>query len=290
MPDAPPLSDPTARNAHWRTFQFVMQNVFCFWMGYRARGLEHLPDGGALLLINHQSFLDPLLVGLPLTRPVSYLARDNLFRVPVIGWMLRNTYVMPINREAASTGSIREAIRRIEHGFYVGIFPEGTRSRDGQVGNLKPGFLALLKRTEAPVIPIGIAGAFEAFPKGSPLPLPGRIRVVVGEPFDRERLTSFPREQEADLIRHVRDRMVACVAEAQAWRDEPVKTDVAATPDPTLRGWRAACRRGHNSVAAHEGRDRQAAGCGPSVWRRDPVAGALRVMPDSSPTTKPVMS
>ena len=103
----PSLPDPLSRNAHWRTIQFVLQIVVCVWLRYRARGMEHLPkQGGALLLINHQSYLDPLLVGLPLQRPVSYLARDSLFRVPVIGWILRNTYVMPINREAASTAAI----------------------------------------------------------------------------------------------------------------------------------------------------------------------------------------
>ncbi|MDZ4684663.1 MAG: lysophospholipid acyltransferase family protein [Planctomycetaceae bacterium] len=220
MPDASPLPDPTARNFYWRIFQFVMQSVFCFWMGYRARGQEHLPDEGALLLINHQSFLDPLLVGLPFSRPVSFLARDNLFRVPILGHILRNTHVIPINREAASTASLRAAIRHIDHGFYVGLFPEGTRTLDGLVGELKPGFLALLRRTTAPVIPVGVAGAFEAFPKGTPFPLPGRVRVVFGEPFDRDRLTAFHKEQEADLLRHVRERITACVAEAQAWRDE----------------------------------------------------------------------
>ena len=110
MPDD--LPNPLSRNAHWRTLQFVLQILFCFWLRFRARGMERLPKvGGALLLVNHQSYLDPLLVGVPLQRPVSYLARDSLFRVPVIGWILRNTYVMPINREAASTSSLREAIR-----------------------------------------------------------------------------------------------------------------------------------------------------------------------------------
>ncbi|HUQ70621.1 MAG TPA: lysophospholipid acyltransferase family protein [Planctomycetaceae bacterium] len=232
MPDASHLPDPTVRNVYWRTFQFVMQSVFCFWMGYRARGLEHLPDEGALLLINHQSFLDPLLVGLPLSRPVSFLARDDLFRVPVVGHILRNTYVMPINREAASTASLREAIRRIDHGFYVGIFPEGTRTLDGLVGELKPGFLALLRRTKAPVIPVGVAGAFEAFPKGTPFPLPGRIRVVFGAPFDRDRLAASGKDEEADLLRYVRERIVACVADAQAWRDDPGTDHVAVNGDP----------------------------------------------------------
>ncbi len=183
--------------------------------------MEHLPaEGGALLLINHQSFLDPLLVGLPIQRPVSYLARDSLFRVPVIGWVLRNTYVMPINREAASTASLREAIRRIDHGFYVGIFPEGTRTETGAVGTLKPGFLALLRRTKVPVIPVGIAGAFEAYPKGQPFPAPGNVRVVFGEAFERTQLEAFGKDREHELLAFVHERISACHDAAAAWRAE----------------------------------------------------------------------
>ena len=219
MLDTSPLPNPLERNAHWRTFQFILQNFFCFWLRYRARGMEHLPaTGGALLLINHQSFLDPLLVGLPLTRPVSYLARDNLFRVPLIGWILRNTYVMPINREAASTSSLKEAIRRLEHGFYVGLFPEGTRTETGAVQDFKPGFLLLLRRTSVPVIPVGIAGAFEAYPKGSPFPRPGIVRVVFGEALNREELADFPKEREDELVALIRERIVQCQRAAAEWR------------------------------------------------------------------------
>lgn len=215
-----PIPDPLRRNAHWRTIQFVLQNFFCFWLRYRARGIENLPaTGGALLLVNHQSFLDPLLVGLPLTRPVSFLARDSLFRIPVIGYILRNTYVMPINRESASTASLREAIRRIGAGFYVGIFPEGTRTLDGQVGEFKPGFLALMRRTTAPIIPVGIAGAFEAYPKGTPFPYPGKVRVVFGTAFDRERLESFGKADEDALLAFVHEGVAKCAHDAQAWRD-----------------------------------------------------------------------
>jgi len=221
MSETSTLPDPLRRNTYWWSIQLVLQAFFCFWLRYRARGIEHLPTtGGALLLVNHQSYVDPLLVGLPLTRPVSYLARDNLFRVPVLGHILRKTYVMPINREAASTTSIREAIRRIDAGFYVGIFPEGTRTLDGTVGEMKPGFLALLRRTTVPVIPVGIAGAFECYPKGTPFPWPGKVRVVFGAAIDRERLASFGKGNEDALVDFVRQRIVECATAAQTWRDE----------------------------------------------------------------------
>lgn len=212
------LPDPLERNAHWRTFQIIMQNVFCFWLGYRARGLENIPpSGGGLMVINHQSFLDPLLAGLPLTRPVSFLARDSLFRVPFVGWVLRNTYVMPINREAASTASLREAIRRLKHGFLVGIFPEGTRTPDGQVGELKPGFLALIRRSKQPVYPVGISGAFEAMPRGSLIMRPRRVRLVYGEPISAETIESYGRDDEG-LLTVVRLRLIACHRAAEDWR------------------------------------------------------------------------
>lgn len=198
-----------------------MSNVFGLWLRMRTRGIEHLPkEGGALLLINHQSYLDPLLVGMPLQRPISYLARDSLFRVPVIGLVLKNTYVMPINRESASTASLREAIRRLQHGFYVGIFPEGTRTVDGTVGPFKPGFLALLRRADVPVIPVGVAGAYEAMPRGTPFLWPGKVRVVFGEALPREKLAAFPKSDEEGLLEYVRQHVIACQTDASEWRKD----------------------------------------------------------------------
>lgn len=221
VPPSTPLPDPIHPNWVWRTIRIVLRNVFSFWMRYRARGFERLPEGGALFLINHQSFLDPLLVGLPLQRPVSYLARDTLFPIPVIGWILRKTYVMPIRREAATTESLRESIRRLEHGFYVGIFPEGTRSHDGSIGELKPGFVALLRRCQAPVVPIGIAGARDVLPRGAKFLRPRRVHVIFGEPISPETLAPLTqRGREADLLAFTRERLQSCHDAALRWRDE----------------------------------------------------------------------
>lgn len=191
------------------------------WLRYQARGLENLPKvGGGLVLVNHQSFLDPTLVGLPLQRPVSYLARDSLFRVPVIGWVLRNTYVMAINREAASTASIRTALRRMNDGFLVGLFPEGTRSHDGRVGQFKPGFISLIRRAKVPVYPVGIAGAYEAMPRGGFRLWPQRVRVVYGRPLCAEEVTRLcAKGHEDELVAYVHAAVEACQLEAQRWRD-----------------------------------------------------------------------
>ena len=215
-----PLPPPKARNVVWWTSQLIMQNVFCFWLGYRARGQERLDEaGGGLVLANHQSFLDPLLIGLPLHRPISFVARDTLFKIPVIGWILRNTYVMPISRESASSASLRETIRRMQHGYLVGLFPEGTRTETGEVGPFKPGFVALIRRAKLPVYPVGIAGAFQAMGRGSWFLKPARVRVVVGEPISVEELAQFAgRDKDQALIELVRSRIVECYTQAEAWR------------------------------------------------------------------------
>jgi len=227
--EPPPLPPPKARNVLWRTSQLIMQNVFCFWLGYRARGQERLDEaGGGLVLANHQSFLDPLLVGLPLHRPISFVARDSLFKVPVVGWILRNTYVMP------SSASLRETIRRMQHGFLVGVFPEGTRTETGEVGEFKPGFVALIRRAKLPVYPVGIAGAFQAMGKGSWFMKPARVRVVVGEPISVEELAQFDgRDKDQALIELVRSRIIECYTQAEAWRTgatQAIDPDAAERP------------------------------------------------------------
>lgn len=218
--DSQPLPHPTNRNIVWLAIQFTLRLVFLLWLRYQCRGLHNVPrSGGGLVLVNHQSFLDPLLVGLPLQRPVSYLARDTLFPIPLVGWVLRKTYVMPINRDAASTASIREALQRMQHGFLVGIFPEGTRCIDGEVGEFKPGFVSLIRRLNLPVYPVGVAGAHEAMPRGGLRLLPRPVRVVFGKPLTREDLDHLcVKGQEDALVEFARSAVVACQQEAEEWR------------------------------------------------------------------------
>ena len=229
---------PQRRNWVWLGFQVVLRLVFAVWLRYRALGHQHLNvPGGMLLVINHQSFLDPLMVGLPLARPVSFLARDNLFRVPFIGWVLRNTYVLPINREAASTGALREMIARLRAGFWVGIFPEGTRSTDGTLSELKPGFLALLRRADVPVCPVGIAGTGQALGRGAWFLRPTKVRVIFGEPIPRELIQEALKQGDETLLALIRDRLQACVDQADSWRDgrsQPRIQDNAVTAFPLV--------------------------------------------------------
>ncbi len=206
------------RNPVWRILQLPFFLSCCVWMRLRVSGRENVDDSrGGLLLVNHQSFLDPMLVAVLLSRPISYLARDSLFKLPVVGWILRNTHVIPISRESARGGSIRIAIERLNEGFLVGIFPEGTRSADGTVGRFRPGFLALARRTSQPIYPVGIAGATRAMPRGAWFVRPCRIRVVYGTPFSADEVSQFHSSgDEAALCELVRARVAECASKAAA--------------------------------------------------------------------------
>lgn len=216
---AEPLAHPTRPNWLWLTLQVILRILFIVWLRYRVRGLRHIPpEGGGLVLVNHQSYLDPILVQLGMSRPVSWIGRENLFRIPVFGWIIRKLYAMPIKRESGGTAIIRESVRRMQHGFLVGIYPEGTRTRNGSVGPFKPGFVAMIRRGQLPVYPVGIAGAFNALPRGAFFLRPRKVRVVFGEPIpftDLEPLCARGREEE--LVQFMYDRVCAAKNEAEAW-------------------------------------------------------------------------
>ena len=179
--------------------------------------MEHLEDSkGGVFLINHQSLLDPIIAAVLLRRPVSFLARDSLFRIPVLGWILRRTYVIPISREAARGGSIRTAIERLDEGFIVGMFPEGTRSSGTDIRKFRPGFLAVIRRTEQPVYPVGIAGTDNCLPRGAWFVRPGRVKVVYGAPLSPEETQQLhdSDRDDAELCELVRLKVAECVQQA----------------------------------------------------------------------------
>jgi 1-acyl-sn-glycerol-3-phosphate acyltransferase len=217
----PASESPVRPNRHYLFFRALARLAFPIYFRLRVRGLEKIPARGpALLVINHQSFLDSMFVGAPLPRTICYLARDSLFRVPVVGWILRHTYVMPVNRESASSSSLRLAADRLKRGFLVGIFPEGTRSTDGQIAPLKPGFIALVRRGNVPIIPVGVAGTAAAWPRDSKVIRPKPCRVVYGDPIPTEVLARLVvKGNEQALLEEVRGRMIACQQEAQQWLD-----------------------------------------------------------------------
>jgi 1-acyl-sn-glycerol-3-phosphate acyltransferase len=183
---------------------WLSRTVLTIGFSYRFEGGRHIPPRGpALLIANHQSFLDPPAVGCATRRHLCFLARKTLFR-GLFGKLIDRLNAVPVDQEGIAKQGLKTILEQLKAGQAVLVFPEGERTRTGEVQPLKPGVLLLIKRMAAPIVPIGIAGAFDAlprmrkWPKLSPLVLPptgADIAVSVGEPIPAERYRHVPREQ-----------------------------------------------------------------------------------------------
>jgi 1-acyl-sn-glycerol-3-phosphate acyltransferase len=186
----------------------------CYWasmaamtLGFslRMEGRRNVPRHGPVLLIaNHQSFLDPVIVGLAARRHLCFLARKTLFRHPAFGPLIRSLNAIPVDQEGIGKEGLQSILHRLQEGDAVLVFPEGHRTKTGAVQPLRPGIHLLIKRVQAPIVPCGIAGAFDALPPSRALPrlspffLPrtgGDVAVFLGQPIPPERFAEMPREQ-----------------------------------------------------------------------------------------------
>jgi 1-acyl-sn-glycerol-3-phosphate acyltransferase len=162
----------------------------------RVFGREHVPKhGGVLVVSNHQSHLDPILVGLACDRRLNYVARDTLFGFAPFRWLINSFDAIPIDREGIGLGGLKESLRRLKDGEMLLIFPEGTRTRDGEVGQLKPGFLALARRAKVPLLPVGLDGSYESWPRRNLLPQPAVIQIRFAAPLAPEIMSGMSDEQ-----------------------------------------------------------------------------------------------
>lgn len=145
-------------------------------------------SGPVIVAANHSSNLDVPVLGSSLMpklgRRLQWLGKRELFDWPVIGWIARNGGVHAVDRGAADVEAFRIAARILEEGHALFVFPEGTRSRDGTLGEGRDGVAVLALRTGAPIVPVGVSGSYERWPRGQKLPRPGgRVTVRIGSPF-----------------------------------------------------------------------------------------------------------
>lgn len=173
----------------------------------RRRGLENLPRRGpAILVANHSSFLDPAALGSACPRKVHFLIMRSMYDLARFRWFYAGMESIPISSDRLDALSLRRALRALREGQVVGVFPEGGRRLDGRVGEARPGAALLAARTAAPVVPVGIRGAYEALPPRGLFPRPKRVEVVFGRPLrwnggepDRDSLASFARRMMGEV-------------------------------------------------------------------------------------------
>ncbi len=169
----------------WRGFRLL----FRFYFRVRYYNPERVPlRGPVILACNHASFLDPMLVGSGLRRAINYLARENLFRFPVMGWVLHRWQVVPVDREGGGAAGLRAILDRLLAGGAIILFPEGTRTRDGHLQPARAGIGLTVIKSTAPVVPARVFGTFRAYGRHLRWPRPYRLAVKYGRPLLFEQL------------------------------------------------------------------------------------------------------
>ncbi|MGH7265294.1 MAG: lysophospholipid acyltransferase family protein [Candidatus Rokuibacteriota bacterium] len=157
--------------------------------GIRFEGVEHVPRVGPVVLTpNHVSYMDPVLISIPIRRPLRYMTLEPFFRVRGLGPLIRWAGAFPVRVDEADGHAVRTAVRLLRAGEPLVIFPEGGRSRDGRPVDFRPGAFRLALGADVPIVPVTIAGAFEAWPPHRRLPRPGRIRITYHPPLTRKDL------------------------------------------------------------------------------------------------------
>jgi 1-acyl-sn-glycerol-3-phosphate acyltransferase len=191
--------------------QRVLEALFRVLFVYRCEGEEHVPaQGRALVVANHPSYLDPLLLSLQVVRPIRFMAWDALFNVPVLGPLMRTFGAFPVDvRRGQGKDAYEKARALLDQGEVVGLFPEGKRSRTGWMEPaLRAGAARLALAARAPVVPATITGAFRAWPHYQALPRPGRVRVRFHPPIDPAPFAALPEEDGvAALLGEIRRRV-----------------------------------------------------------------------------------
>jgi 1-acyl-sn-glycerol-3-phosphate acyltransferase len=184
-------------------------------LGFRLRiyGRENLiEDGPAILASNHASYLDPPLVGVSCRKDVYFLARKSLFERPVIGPLIAQLNTVPVDRDRGDVGAVRAMIKLLKSGNRVLVFPEGTRSKDGNLQPARAGVGLLIAKSLAPVVPVRVFGSYAALPRSGGIRFVP-ITVVIGKPlfFTKQDLGT----DERAAYQVLSDRVMAAIAALQ---------------------------------------------------------------------------
>ena len=174
----------TPSNAWYVFLQKVFWLLFHTIWPLRVYGAENVPrKGPAIIVSNHVTYVDPFIVGYGAGRLVNFMAKQELFSVPVVGFILRKLGAFPVDRSRSDASSMRIALSVLKGGELLGMFPEGTRSTTGDMNEFRTGAIRIAARTQTPVIPAAVRNTIRAMPPGKFI-RPARISIRFGEPIE----------------------------------------------------------------------------------------------------------
>jgi 1-acyl-sn-glycerol-3-phosphate acyltransferase len=203
----------------YRAAWLLLRVFFGLYLRWRVYNPERVPRTGPVILAaNHASFLDPPLVGTALPRGIHYLARESLFRFPVIGTVLRYWDAVPVDRESGA-GGLKIILERLLGGAAIILFPEGTRSRDGTFQPARSGIGLAVIKSDAPVIPVRIFGSYQAWGRHLKLPRPHQVIVKFGRPLDfsalRKEARIAPKPRVKEIYQEVSEQIMAAIVQLE---------------------------------------------------------------------------
>ena len=183
------------------TFYRILFSTYFHWKVFHR---ERVPTRGSVILAsNHASFLDPPLIGAGLPRALNYLARESLFDVPICGWALRNVNAVPVDRDGAGAAGLRAIFNRLKQGGAIVLFPEGTRTRDGQLQKARSGVGLVIIKSTAPVVPVHVFGTYNAWNRSMKIPRPVSVSVKYGHPLDFKELRNEAKVCSKDRLKEI---------------------------------------------------------------------------------------
>lgn len=187
-------------------FKVLCQLIFILTGGIKVYGKENILKKGPFILIaNHQSIIDPLLLMACLPRKITFLAASYLFKIPIVGLVIWAGGAIPINDPKGDFKHIQRALEKLEEGEAIGIFPEGGVSLDGKLKDFMPGWAYFALKSGAPVIPVAISGSRKVLPAGHYLLRPGKISVNIGEPISIDKKARIRSSDLKKLSEHMEE-------------------------------------------------------------------------------------
>lgn len=199
---------------HYRLMQWLIPRLLTVRGGWRVRGVEHVPvSGGALIATNHLSHLDPPVVGSALPRRTYYFAKSELFSNPIFGFIIRKCYAFPVKRGAADRRALKAAIELLAGGELLTMFPEGTRSLTGELGEFDLGAALAASRAGVPIVPCALTSTNLLLPPGAKKIKRGKVAVSFAAPIDPLQFGEKPGKEQLQLIT---DQVKAAIAEMKA--------------------------------------------------------------------------
>jgi 1-acyl-sn-glycerol-3-phosphate acyltransferase len=194
----------------YRFSRAALKVFFRLFNRWEVTGRSSFPTtGGVLIVANHTSYADPPIVGAACPRPVNFMAKAELFDLPILSGFIRRTHAFPVRRGVPDRAALRRAVRLLRDGGVLLVFPEGTRSHDGRLKSFEIGAAFLALSAGAQVVPCAIVGADRLLPRGRPVLLPAKLSLHFGPPLDLSDLSGEPLTRGA--LQQASDRMAAAL-------------------------------------------------------------------------------